>query len=140
MLLFSDKVDRMNKSSVVASTIATCFVVLFVASSCVTSQNEIFKLSTGQVFVCQRYTQSKCGMRLIKCGPNSDFDFECVRDVHYVGSSSSLKETTEEQDAEAYGESPVTAIDACESPAGEEDSAAKHPAPLRSLPSKDKIK
>jgi len=77
-------------------------------SSCMTHQDEIFRVSSGEILICQRYAQQDCGLHLMQCGEHSDLELECLSDVHYLGRPGHLtKESTE---------TPVIAVNVWETP------------------------
>jgi hypothetical protein len=112
------------------------FFFLMALSSCMTSQNEIFRISSGEILVCQRYAQQGCGLHLMQCGENNDLELECLADVHYLGRPGHLtKESTE---------TPVTAVNVCEAPVPPKEEGVSPPefscSPCKPVPNKVKKK
>ena len=99
-----------------------------VLSSCIPHQDEIFRNSSGEILICQRYAQQSCGLHLMQCGEHSDLEFECLSNVHYLGRPGHLTR-------EAL-ETPVTAINVWESPVPPKDSCL----PCIQIPEKAKKK
>lgn len=61
------------------------FLLVLITGCATVSQPEAFTLSTGETVQCLKYEQMKCGMAIRGCGEHHSVDFECLDNVHYVG-------------------------------------------------------
>lgn len=65
-------------------------LVVLLAGCRTVSQPEAFKMPTGERIECQQYEQKECGMTLRDCGPEHSVEFECLRNVDYIGPGSAV--------------------------------------------------
>lgn len=61
------------------------FVLLFTLAGCTTVSTHRFDTEHGERLVCRGVHVKPCGLNLVGCGDKASVEFDCLKNVHYVG-------------------------------------------------------